>query len=170
MGYFRRRISRHRCDLQVARALARQSDAGLSEWSAVPDRPRATALTHTYLRFAVGRVHDRTRQTLGFFQAAYQLRDAAGRASDAGRMLQPLFTWFGDNLRGPDVASRAIFWFKSDASECVSRDWEMVHILKSHDHMVWMTRTDLPGRVVYEDRYQVAAVPFGRRPWRRRPV
>jgi hypothetical protein len=85
-------------------------------------------------------------------------------------MLRPLFDWFGDNLRAPDVNGRAIFWFKSDASACISRIWQMVHVLKSNDHLVWMMRNERPGRIVYEDAFQVAAVPFRKCPGRRRPV
>ena len=160
MGYLRRRISRSRCAAQVARAVARQSLAGSTGWLDVPRESPSTDDARTYLRFAVGRIHERSRQQLGVFQAAYELRDAAGRGSDAGRMLRPLFEWFGENLRAPDVISPAIFWFKSDASDCISRIWELVHVLKSHDHLVWMMRNERPGRIVYEDAFQVAAIPF----------
>ena len=171
MGYFRKRTSRHRCALQVARALARQSSELFStERLDRLDGVSSAVGFRTYLRFAVGRTHWRSCQPLGVFQAAYELRDAAGRGSVAGRMLRPLFEWFGENLRAPDVRGGAIFWFKSDASDCISRIWEIVHVLRSHDHLVWMTRNDRPGRIVYEDAFQVAAVPFRGCPGRRRPV
>ena len=169
MGYLRRRISRSRCAVQVARAVARQAAASTA-WLEVPaERPRDRT-ARTCLRFAVGRIDETSCQPLGIFQAAYELRHAAGRGSVGGRMLGPLFEWFGQNLRAPDVTGRAVFWFKSDASECITRIWEMVHVLRSHDHLVWMTRNERPGRIVYEDAFQVAAVPFRKCAGRRRPV
>jgi hypothetical protein len=170
VGYFRRRISRQRCASQVARAVARQSRAGLVGWIEAPaEPPRATRRT-TYLRFAVGHIHEDSHQQLGVFQAAYQLRNGGGCGSDAGAMLNPLLRWFGENLHAPEVTCRAIFWFKSDAAPCIGRIWEMIHVLTSHDHGVWMMRSDAPGRIVYEDDFQVAAVPYRDRRWRRRRV
>lgn len=170
MGYLRRRISRHRCASEVATALARQSRAVSAAWFKVPhDPPRASDRT-TYLRFAVGRTDADSHQQLGVFRAAYELRNASGRGSDAGRMLRPLFKWFGENLKAPDVTPRAIFWFKSDAGPCVRRIWEMIHVLTSHDMFVWMMRCGDPGRIEYEDDLQAAAVPHRDRQWRRRSV
>lgn len=56
------------------------------------------------------------------------------------------------------------------ATPCISRIWEMIHILTSHDIVVWMMRSEQPGRIAYEDDFQVAAVPHRDRTWRRRPV
>ena len=170
MGYFRRPIRRLRCANEVAEAVARQSRADLARWLMAPaDPPRPSDRT-TYLRFAVGRVHEISRQQLGVFQAAYQLRNASGHGSDVGRMLRPLFGWFGDNLRAPKVTSRAVFWFKADAAPCIRRIWQMIHVLTSHDNVVWMMRCEEPGQIVYEDDFQVAAVPHRDRKWRRQPV
>ena len=169
MGYFRRPIRRQRCASQVAEAVARQSGADLAGWFEAPPGPPPVDRT-TYLRFAVGRINSNSRQQLGVFQAAYQLRDSCGHGSDVGRMLRPLFDWFNANLHAPDVTPRAIYWFKSDVTPCVSRIWEMIHILASHDTVVWMMRCEYPGRIVYRDDFQVAAVPHRDRRWRRRPV
>ena len=170
MGYFRRPIRRRRCASQVAAAVARQGRAGAAGWVEVPSNPPRLAGRTVYLRFAVGRIDDASREQLGVFQAAYELRDACGRRSDVGRMLRPLLRWFCENLHGPDVTPAAIFWFKSDAAPCVSRIWEIVHVLEAHDAVVWMMRSDAPGQIVYEDDFQVAAVPHRRRRWRLRPV
>lgn len=124
-----------------------------------------------FLRFAVGRVDPDSHHPLGVFQAAYDLRNEHGRNSKVDRTLRPALNWFCENLTSPnDVADRAIFWFKSDAGECVGRIWEIIRVLASHDLFVWMMRSKAPGRVVYEDAFQVAAVPHRTRAWRSRPV
>jgi hypothetical protein len=149
MGYFRRPIRRRRCASQVAAAVARQTRAGAPAWVEVPSNPPRAAGRTVYLRFAVGQTDDVSREQLGVFQAAYELRDACGRESDVGRMLQPLFGWFCKNLHGPNVTPAAIFWFKSDAAQCVSRIWGIVHVLEAYGAVVWMMRSEAPGEIVY---------------------
>lgn len=171
MGYFKRRISRSRCAERVDSAIARQAQAGLAAWTRAPDVPPANGRRTVFLRFAVGQIDSDSHQSLGVFQAAYELRDEQGRESDAWRMLGPAMKWYGENLTSPgDVPDRAIFWFKSDAGMCVRRIWEVICVLSAHDRIVWMMRCEAPGRIVYEDTNQVAAVPHRTRAWRSRPV
>jgi hypothetical protein len=86
-------------------------------------------------------------------------------------MLRPLLQWFATNLESPDdVTPRAVFWFKSDARPCIGRIWEVIYVLTSHDRIVWMSRSENPGKIVYQDRHQVAVVPHADRRWRGRPV
>ena len=168
MGYFRARISRHRCASHVDAALRRQARE-LSDWIEAP-AVRPARLT-TYLRFAVGRIHTDSRQQLGVFQAVYDLRrtDLLSRTDRA--TANELLGWFGKNLVAPSIDdASAIFWYRSDAADCIDRTWEMIRLLKAHDHIVWMSRSDSPGRVIYRDVHQVAAVPWRDRGWRRRPV
>jgi hypothetical protein len=46
----------------------------------------------------------------------------------------------------------------------------MIHVLKANDLPVWMMQCRYPGRVVYHDAFQVAAVPGAARKWRRKSV
>jgi hypothetical protein len=171
VGYFRRRISRHRCAAHVAAAVARQAGADLSFWveaTLVP--PARSAARATYLRFAVNSIHSVSREQLGVFQAAYGLRDSGRLARRDLVRLREVMQWFCRNLKGPDVDGRAIFWFRFDAQECIEQIWEMIRLLKRYDYTVWMMRSEPPGRTVYSDAYQIAAVPWASRRWRRRAV
>jgi hypothetical protein len=124
-----------------------------------------------FLRFAVARIDSGSCQQLGVFQAAYQLRRSSRRNEGVREPLGPVLQWFGENLKAPHhVPTNAIFWFRSDADACVRRIWEIIHVLKAHGVLVWMTQCDYPGRVAYHDRFQVAAVPDAARAWRRRQV
>src|SRR6476620_2873003 len=140
MGYLRRPIRRRRCASQVATALARQDRAGATGWFPVPVTPPPPSRQTIYLRFAVGRIDHVSREQLGVFQAAYELRDDCGCASDAARMLQPLFEWFDENLHAPSVSEASVFWFKSVASRGIVRICEIVHVLTADDAVVWMMR------------------------------
>ncbi len=83
---------------------------------------------------------------------------------------EAIYQWFKKNLDVPYVQSSnsnyyskplAISWFKDTAVVHVQKMREYIHILESHDVRVKQLTTDKPGKIVYEDEYQVAAVPFG---------
>lgn len=86
------------------------------------------------------------------------------RGSDANE-LNDLRGWFSENLEKPTSFGRAkvrrgICWFKTAATEHISRIWEMVRILERNGIYVKKIRTDKPGYVVYEDDWQLVAEPF----------
>ena len=56
----------------------------------------------------------------------------------------------------------AVCWFKSTAHECIAKLRDAVSILEQYDIAIQMLTTDKPGYIVYEDEFQVAAVPFRR--------
>ncbi|HTX35959.1 MAG TPA: hypothetical protein VME43_13100 [Bryobacteraceae bacterium] len=118
-----------------------------------------------YIRFVIGRKDEDSHVEQGIFQAAAQAlewRTISG--SDAGE-LNELRAWFSDNLEKPASfgrgnLSRGICWFRTDASEHISRMWEMVRILERNGIFVKKIRTDRPGYVVYKDECQIVAEPF----------
>ena len=104
----------------------------------------------------------------GAIAHASELADVDGY--DRSR-LEEIETWFRKNLGHPTRLSRsrkphslneAVCWFKSSASECI--DWvrEAVAILERYEIRLQMLTTHQPGYIIYEDEYQIAAVPFRR--------
>jgi hypothetical protein len=70
--------------------------------------------------------------------------------------------WFNENLSSPPdsfYTSRAIFWFKSNAHENISRIWELVHLLRLHGYHIEVYKCRRLANVCYEDDFQVAAYP-----------
>jgi hypothetical protein len=122
-----------------------------------------------FLRF-VGPVRDEDSHRLtGVFQAAYRLRDRGSLSSGDEARLASLCRWFGANLpvpsrfsrsRRPRARGNAVCWFKRDAADHIGRVWEIGSLLENHGVVVRLLWTNRPGYLVYEDRYQVAAVPF----------
>jgi len=55
---------------------------------------------------------------------------------------------------------QAISWFRSSALKHISKMREYAEILQSHDVQVKQLVTERPGKIVYEDQYQIAAIPF----------
>jgi hypothetical protein len=86
-------------------------------------------------------------------------------------ILQEIRDWFSDHLEKPARFTNAklphyrkrkngISWFKASAQEHIGKIREIVAILESYDVSVRMIKTDRPGYVVYEDQFQIVAVPF----------
>lgn len=118
-----------------------------------------------YVRFVIGRKDDDSHVEQGIFQAVAQALEWQNiRGSDAEE-LNELRAWFNKNLEKPTSFGRdklrlGICWFKTDATEHISRNWEMVHILERNGIYVKKIRTDRPGYMIYEDQWQLVAEAF----------
>jgi hypothetical protein len=118
-----------------------------------------------YVRFVIGRKDEDSHSEQGVFQAvglALEWQDITGSDADE---LNELRAWFSENLEKPTSFGRdklrlGICWFKTGATEHISRIWEMVQILERNGMYVKKVRTDKPGYVIYEDEWQLVAEPF----------
>lgn len=116
-----------------------------------------------YLRLALTEPDEESFQGRGVFTSAYELLNSGELSPEDSAFLKTLIVWFEQNLPLPDrsrLESRAIFWFKVGAGETADRAWELARFLKRHGPRVELLRTRRPGRIVYEDDAQIAAVPF----------
>jgi hypothetical protein len=78
-----------------------------------------------------------------------------------------IFDWFNQYLPVPCRISRsrrpkapAICWFKSDANDFIREARNISALLDANGIPIVMLRTRRPGYIVYEDDFQIAAVPF----------
>jgi hypothetical protein len=107
-----------------------------------------------YVRLAVG------DGSSGVFTAALGLRDGGRLNPVDAAELAALLGWFDRELKPHAPAERrAVFWFRADAVEHVRRIWGVVRFLQRHGQVVRMWTTRRPGRIVFRDDHQVAAVP-----------
>jgi hypothetical protein len=118
-----------------------------------------------YIRFVVGRKDEDSHVEQGIFQAAGQAIEWKNITGSDADELNELRTWFSENLEKPTSFGRGklrfgICWFKTDATEHISRIWEMVQILERNGIFIKKIRTDRPGYVIYEDDWQLVAEPF----------
>ena len=125
-----------------------------------------------FVRFVTVSPHGESRQKLGVFQAVFQLKNTGRLSRDEESHLESLSSWFDRNLHKPDrfTSSRppyyrkrqnGIAWFKDSAKAHISKMWELVAMLNEHEMKTEIVKTDRPGYVVYEDDFQIVAVPFG---------
>jgi hypothetical protein len=80
--------------------------------------------------------------------------------------LEVTYDWFNEhlpcppfqsNLRSGEWTQDAVAWYRAEATEPIRRMWEIVAILREHGVAVWTVTSERPGKIVYEDDYQVLA-------------
>jgi hypothetical protein len=99
---------------------------------------------------------------LGLFCATTVLRRSHGLPDYADELLEESLDWFNENLTVPRLRGqecRSIFWFRTDASECLERIWQMIAIFNVEGLYVEQRTTLRPGHIVYRDDLQIAAIP-----------
>ena len=118
-----------------------------------------------YLRFTVTEIDDNSRREKGVISAAYELLDSGDLGAEEHVRLRELMDWFEKNLPNPPddfYASRAIFWFRSDAKENIDRIWEVILILRENGYHVNVLKCQFLANVSFRDRFQVASYPSAR--------
>jgi hypothetical protein len=122
-----------------------------------------------YVRFVVLSADEDSQRLEGLFQAAFKLRREGALVEYEEEWFREIWLWFNEHLKEPDrfsrsdrpgAAPKAVGWFKDSAAEHLRRMRDLAALLEHHGVPTRMLRTDRPGYVVYEDDYQVAAVPF----------
>ena len=124
-----------------------------------------------YLRIVTSAVDSDSQVSQGVFQAAYALRDAGVLDEHENVWFSDVVGWFSKNLYVPRRThfslpyysrefNRVIFWLKESANEHISRLHQVAAMLQYHRVPTRVLKTSVPGRVVYEDKHQIGAIPF----------
>jgi hypothetical protein len=121
-----------------------------------------------FLRFAAHSVDERTSREIGLFTALYRLETAGSLSNYETSWFGEQERWFNEHLQKPSglTTPAAVLWFKSTATEHITRMRALVELLEHKDVPVVVLETDKPGYIVYEDDHQIAAVPFARETFR----
>jgi hypothetical protein len=130
------------------------------------EKEKAPLRASPCIRFRTRLIDPDSKFKEGIFVAAFRLRDSGDMPRGLRDELQTLLQWFADNLPEPpplahDRNKTAISWFKSESNDCISRVWAMVHLLEENGVVIDKITAERPGHVIYEDKWQVVAHPFG---------
>ena len=117
-----------------------------------------------YLRFQGKQPNLGTASKLGVFQLAFELRDSRNLPSYAHIELQRNLKWLKMHLKSPNLLMdeehyRAIAWFKPEAQEPLKRIWAIKAVLEEFGYHIDIIKTANPGKIIYEDGWQVIAKP-----------
>jgi hypothetical protein len=130
-----------------------------------------------YLRFVTERRTEHGRRREGFFQATYSAWRSPETPAFAAKELRRLLDWFDANLETPERLSRsrhkrgkdagaktALSWFTPEAKVHIAKAYEAAAILGDFGYVVTVLKTERPGFVVVQDRWQIVAEPFADTP------
>jgi hypothetical protein len=119
-----------------------------------------------FVRFVVGADAENAVWLTGVISEARLLRDAGELYDYESERLEDIYDWFNEHLPCPPFQRKlcsgewtrdAVAWFRAEAGEPIRRMWDIVAILREHGVPVRMVTTKKPGKILYEDDYQVVA-------------
>ncbi len=122
-----------------------------------------------YIRFITQFINEDDENETGIFHALRYLCEHPLTNDEDVRNLKALNSWFNNNLDRPTKFSNAtnknpapisLSWFKDTAKEHLRKTNEIIKILEKHDLVIERFTSKNPGYIVYEDDYQVSAVPY----------
>jgi hypothetical protein len=122
-----------------------------------------------FVRYVVLFRDEDSHRRMGVLHAADRLRYQNLFDEHELRHWETLRRWFNMHMPVPNRFSRsrrphahcnAICWLKSNAVEHSAKLGELAALLERQGVVTEVLRTKRPGYIVYEDAYQVAAVPF----------
>ena len=122
-----------------------------------------------YVRFVVDKHDEVSGRSMGIFMAMDELLENGSLYEYEKELEDELYKWFKKNLKVPKAQSSksnyhskpmAISWFKDTANEHIDKMRQYAEILEAHQISVTQIVTERPGNVVYEDKQQIAAIPF----------
>lgn len=114
-----------------------------------------------YFRFATARVDPVSKQPLGIFVAAGDLL-REGVDPWAKELIEERLDWYNAELPIPPPerfrGGKAVCWFKPDAGPMIQRLWPVARAMSHCGLPVRVIRRNHPGRIRYQDRWQVVVV------------
>lgn len=112
-----------------------------------------------FIRFVVGYDGDCHESLTGIVRGS-SLLEKKGQLTDYEEVqLKSFYKWLNDELPCPPFRKNnwgnSVCWLKDNASSVITKMWELVAILEYHDQPVRILRSKNPGKIIYEDKYQV---------------
>ena len=128
-------------------------------------RDETTPMPTGYFRIEVVWYLIEKGPNLGLLRSAGLVLKVNELSQEDEHTLRGLLQWFNRNLTVPKKLHRvaAIFWFKppiAGATELWTKLMETAKLLQKYHYQVEIAGTTRPGKIVYEDAVQIAAVPF----------
>src|SRR5687768_4037246 len=156
MGYFRRPIRRGPARRAWLALLEPARDIDAARWQ--PCDLDLSARREGYVRFVV---QQRRGRFVGLFRSSGLLDSATDLPDSVRSQVRLTYRWFNEHMSFPGPLPRnAVCWFRAGAAECVGRLRVLIEAYRMAGYPILMQATQAPGRVVYQDGIQVAAVPY----------
>jgi hypothetical protein len=122
-----------------------------------------------FIRFITQFINQYGETDTGLFSALRFVREHSLTQDEEVKELKDLRNWFNENLQVPDrfsnaankkPASISLSWFKDSAKNHIKKIYAIIEILEKYGIIIETVTTKNPGYIIYEDDYQVSAIPF----------
>ncbi len=120
----------------------------------------------TFIRYIGGTPQDNPYLATGIITLARILRDEGKLQPYAVELVNEFFEWFNESIPCPPFTENiksgkwttdAVAWFKETNPAIQIQMWDIMCVLKEHDQQVRFIQTETPGKIVYEDQFQIVA-------------
>lgn len=113
-----------------------------------------------YMRFVVGNDSDSHRELIGVITYAALLLDQADLYDYEEQIVQECFQWLNSNVPCPPYETSnwpttTFAWFRDDANDAIAVMRQLSLVLSEHGYSVRVLRTENPGKIYYQDNFQV---------------
>ncbi|MDH2355662.1 hypothetical protein QCM80_34070 [Bradyrhizobium sp. SSUT112] len=120
-----------------------------------------------FVRFVVGGNGENHRWLTGIITEARLLHDRGQLAPYQSAWLAETYAWLNVYLPCPPFSTsnwgpEAVSWFKDTAEPSIKKMWEIAALLEEYGTAVRLLRSKNPGKIVYEDDFQIVV-----REWKR---
>jgi len=120
-----------------------------------------------FVRFVVSTDGEDHRWLTGIITEARLLRDRGQLAPYEEIVLENAYAWLNANLPCPPFSTsgwgaEAVSWFKDAAGPSIEKMWDIVALLEEHDVVVRLLRSKNPGKILYEDDFQIVVYEWKR--------
>jgi hypothetical protein len=119
-----------------------------------------------YTKFVALLLEDDDHET-GFITVAHHLRDEGILEEEMHNELAENLQWIEENLpkrpdfpQDQDDLSSPMSWLKESSINHLQKMRNIQRILEENDILVEIFEVDTPGKIIYEDDWQVVALPF----------
>jgi len=126
-------------------------------------------MARKFIRFITFETDGVTGYQVGFFKAAYALRRSNHLLGVDKDTYSGILDWFDNELDAPNRLARsanshahgkALSWFKPEAEEHIAKARQLLSMMARNSIASKMIKTADPGYVLYEEDYQLIAIPF----------
>lgn len=113
-----------------------------------------------FIRFVVGGDDEHHKLLTGLVTEARLLRDKGELEGYEEKQLDEIYAWLNSHLPCPPYSKSkwsrdAAAWFKHTAKASILRMRSLAILLESHGKQVRVLRSSNPGKILYEDAFQV---------------
>lgn len=161
MGYFKKQVRRSAARKQILAQSSPTAKIHPSTWSELVDGTWRQ-WSAPFVRFEARHADELTPRE-GFFQAAIGLKWEKETSVSFRKRISRAIKAFAPALVSPtarELTDGAIFWFRNNGSIFTEQIEGLLEVLRAGDYRVFVKSIENPGRIVYQDKHQVAAIRF----------